>query len=110
MSNYEKFIKLLHDKGHVRAMTVAVNFAPMEILPDEVKPSIIKSCVATSISTILMKDPEIKQVFDRAACDLMLDQVVKDLDLKKEKNFEPSQQDILAKTIADALFASMFKK
>jgi hypothetical protein len=103
-------MKLLHDKGHVKAMTVAVNLAPMELLPDEVKPSVIKSCVATSISTILMKDPEIKQVFDRAACDLMLDQVVKDLDLKKDKDFKPSPQDLFAKSVADALFANMFRK
>lgn len=110
MTNYEKFLKLLHDKGHVKAMTVAVNLAPIDFLPDEVKPSVIKSCVATSISTILMKDPEIKQAFDKAACDLMLDQVFKDLDLKKDENFKPSSQDLFAKSIADALFANMFKK
>jgi hypothetical protein len=110
VENYEKFLKLLHDKGHVKAMTVAVNLAPIDFLPDEVKPSVIKSCVATSISTILLKDPEIKQAFDKAACDLMLDQVVKDLDLKKDENFKPSPQDLFAKSIADALFANMFKK
>lgn len=110
MNNYEKFLKLLHDKGHVKAMTVAVNLAPIDSLPDEVKPSVIKSCVATSISTILMKDPEIKQVFDRAACDLMLDQVVKDLDLKKDENFKPSPQALFAKSIADVLFANIFKE
>lgn len=100
----------MHDKGHVKAMTVAVNLSPMELLPDEVKPSVIKSCVATSISTILKKDPEIKEVFDKAACDLLLDQVVKDLDLKKDENFKPSPQDIFVKSVADALFANMFKK
>lgn len=110
MSNYEKFMKLLHDKGHVKAMNVAVNFAPMGLLPDEVKPSVIKSCVATNISTILAKDPEIKAVFDRAACDLMLDQIVKDLDLKQDKDFKPTPQDLFAKSVADALFANMFKK
>lgn len=110
MSNYEKFMKQLHDKGHVKAMNVAVNLAPMGLLPDEVKPSVIKSCVATSISTILAKDPEIKAVFDRAACDLMLDQIVKDLDLKQDKDFKPTPQDLFAKSVADALFANMFKK
>lgn len=110
MTNYEKFMKLLHDKGHVRAMNVAVNFAPMEILPDEVKESVIKNCIATSISTVLIKDPEIKEAFDRASCDLMFDKIVADLDLKKDDNFKPTSQDLLAKTIADALFANMFRK
>ena len=105
MTNYEKFMKLLHDKGHVKAMTVAVNLSPMGFLPDEVKPSVIKSCVATNISTILEKDPEIK-----AVCDLMLDQIVKDLDLKQDENFKPTPQDLFAKSVADALFANMFKK
>lgn len=109
MSNYEKFMKLLHDKGYVNAMNVAVNLAPIDFLPDEVKPSVIKSCVATNMSTILVKDPEIKAVFDRAACDLMLDQLVKDLDLKQDKDFKPTSQDLLAKSIADMLFGNMFK-
>ena len=33
-------MKLLHDKGHVKAMNTAVNLSPMEFLPDEVKPSV----------------------------------------------------------------------
>lgn len=110
MSNYEKFMKLLHDKGHVKAMNVAVNLTPMEFLPDEAKPSVIKSCVGTVISTILMTEPEIKQIFDRAACDLMLDKIVKDLDLKKDKDFKPSSQDLFAKSVADVLLANMFRK
>lgn len=109
MSNYEKFMKLLHDKGYVRAMNVAVNLSPMESLPDDVKPHVIKSCVATNISTILVKDPEIKAVFDRAACDLMLDQLVKDLDLKQDKDFKPTPQDLFAKSIAEVLFGNLFK-
>lgn len=108
MTNYEKFMKLLNDKGHVKGMNIAVNLAPMEFLPDEVKPSVIKSCVATSISTILMKDPEIKQVFDKAAYDLMLDKVFEDLDLKKDEDYKPTAQDLFAKSVADALFSNMF--
>lgn len=103
-------MKLLEEKGHVKAMNVAVNLAPMDMLPDEIKPSVIKSCVAASISSVLMKDPEIKQVFDKAACDMLLDRLVKDLDLKKDENFKPSSQDPFAKSVADALFANMFKK
>lgn len=103
-------MQLLNDKGHVKAINVAVNLAPMELLPDAVKPSVIKSCVGASISTILNTDPEIKQAFDKAACDLMLDKIVKDLDLKKDENFKPTAQDLFAKSIADALFSNMFKK
>ncbi|MBS5822437.1 MAG: hypothetical protein KID00_01020 [Clostridium argentinense] len=110
MNNYEKFMQLLNDKGHMKAMNVAVNLTPIDLIPDEVKPSVIKSCVGASISTILNTDPEIKQAFDKAACDLMLDQVVKDLNLKKDKNFKPTSQDLFAKSIADALFSNMFGK
>lgn len=103
-------MQLLNDKGHVKAMNVAVNLAPMDFIPDEVKPSVIKSCVGASISTILNTDPEIKQAFDKAACDLMLDKIVKDLDLKKDENFKPTAQDLFAKSVADALFSNMFRK
>lgn len=110
MTNYEKFMKLLHDKGHVKAMNTAVNLSPMEFLPDEVKPSVIKSCVASYISNILARDPEVKEVFDRAACDMMLEKVLNDLDLKKDENFKPTPQDLFAKSVADALFSNMFRK
>jgi hypothetical protein len=110
MTNYEKFMKLLHDKGHVQAMNVAVNLSSIELLPDELKPLVIESSVAAVISNVIAKDPEIKQVFDRAACDLMLEKVVKDLDLKKDENFKPTAQDLFAKSFADAFINSIFMK
>lgn len=110
MTNYEKFMKLLHDKGHVKAMNSAVNMTPLvDAFLGEHKDELIKSCVATSITTVLKIDPEIKQAFDRAACDMMLERVVKDLDLKKDKDFKPTPQDIFAKAVAEAIFANMRK-
>lgn len=111
MTKYEKFMKLLNDKGHVKAMNVAVNITPMmDAFPDEMKQAVLKGCVGTSITTILKGDPEIKAAFDQAACDLMLDKVFKDLDLKQDKDFKPSEQDLFAKSIAEAIVTQMFRK
>jgi len=111
VAKYEKFMKLMHDKGHVKAMNVAVNITPMmNVFPGEVQQAVLRSCVASSITTILKVDPEIKEAFDQAACELMLDKVFKDLDLKQDKDFKPSEQDLLAKSIAEALVTQIFKK
>lgn len=111
MTKYEKFMKLMHDRGHVKAMNVAVNITPMmDAFPAELKQAVLKSCVASSITTILKVDPEIKEAFDQAACNMMLDQVFKDLDLKQDKDFKPSEQDLLAKSIAEAFVTQFFKK
>jgi hypothetical protein len=110
MTKFEKFMKLLHDKGHVKAMNLAVNITPiMNAFPAELQQEVLKSCVAKSITTILKVDPEIKEAFDQAACEVMLDKVFKDLDLKQDKDFKPSEQDLLAKSIAKALVTQIFK-
>lgn len=101
----------MNDNGHVKAMNVAINITPiMNAFPDEVKQVVLKSWVASSVTTILKVDPEIKKAFDQAACELMLDKVIKDLDLKQDKDFKPSEQDLLAKSIAEALVTQFFQK
>lgn len=114
MSNYEKFLKLLHEKGHVKAMTAAINLSPIETLPEEIIPLTIEGMIGSNISMILMKDPEAKEIFDKAACDLMLEKIFKDLDLKKDENFEPTSNDLLTKAIAESfmnhLFGNIFRK
>ncbi|MPN64512.1 hypothetical protein SDC9_212287 [bioreactor metagenome] len=104
-------MKLLHEKGHVKAMNLAVNMTPLiNAFLGEHKEELLKGCVANSISMILKVDPEIKEAFDKAACELMLDKVFKDLDLKQDENFKPTAQDLFAKSVAEALISQMVKK
>ena len=103
-------MEILEKNGHIKSMTVAVNLSPIEMLPDEVKPSVIEKCIGGYISSVLKKEPAIKELFDKAACDLILKEIVKDLDLKPSEDFEPTSKDLFAKSVAEALFKNMFKE
>ena len=110
MKEYEKFMKLFNDKGYVKSMELAINLSPMDMLPDELKPHVIKGSVANAISLTLTSDPEFKEAFDRASCELMLEKIVKDLDLKKDENFKPVSDEIFAQSIAHILFKNKSRK
>ncbi|MDD3049745.1 MAG: hypothetical protein PHR06_01215 [Candidatus Cloacimonetes bacterium] len=110
MSKYEIFIKMLHDKGCVKSMQMAKNLAPEPPyeLPDSLKEAINKKCVSSSISTSMRIDPELKRAFDDAACEMIFNKVYKDLDLKKDVNFKPTEKDLFAKSMAEAIATMMF--
>lgn len=110
MTKYEVFMKLLHEKGCVKSMQKATNMIPLpDELPDGLKAAIMKGCVGQAVHTVLKTDPEIKVAFDEAACELMLDAIAKDLDLKKDENFKPTPLDELFKSIAEKMAAELFK-
>lgn len=110
MTKYEILMKQLHDKGCVKSMQKATNMIPLpDELPDGLKAAIMKGCVGQAVHTILKTDPEIKVAFDEAACELMLDKISKDLDLKKDENFKPNAIDELVKNLAEKMAAELFK-
>lgn len=82
-------------------MQVAKQLTPeLHGIPAELQKQIDKGCVATSINVLLSTDPEIKSAFDKAACELMLDKIFNDLELKKDPEFKATPQEELAKIIA----------
>ena len=103
MTNYEKFMKLLHDKGYVKSLEFSINLAPVELLPDALKENVIKESVSSCIVLSLQRDLELKQAFDRAAIEIMIDKITKDLDLKKDENFNPNNEDMFKEIITHIL-------
>lgn len=102
---YEIFIKMLHDKGVVESIQVATNMTPgtPAEFPDSLKEAIKKKCISSSISMAMDRNPELKKAFDLAACEIMFTKIVKDLDLKKDENYKPTEADLLAKSMAEKL-------
>jgi hypothetical protein len=110
MSKYEIFMKMLKDKGCVKAMQMAKNLTPeVPGINPELQKAIDKGCIAKAVTGSMMRDPELKKAFDQAATEMMYDKIVADLDLKKDENFKPTEQDLLAKSVAEVIVGMMFR-
>lgn len=82
MTAYNEFLKLLEQKGYINQISLAVNYIPMNLLPDEKKKEIIKGCISSSMTIILKEDKEIKEAFDKAACKLIFEKLFDDIKVK----------------------------
>lgn len=107
MGEYEKFMKLLHDKGHVDKMNRAINMSSLHI---ELTKKHIDYCVMPHIGMVAACDPEFKEAFDKAACEIMIDKVLNDLNLKQDEKFKPTEQDLFLKSLVDSMLTNLFRK
>lgn len=96
-------MKLLHDKGYIKSLELSLNLSPIDLIPDALKETVIKKSVVICIMSSLRKDVELKQAFDKAATEMMIDKITKDFDLKKDENFNSNSEDMFKEVIAHIL-------
>lgn len=110
MTKYETFMTLMEKKGKIKAMRLAKQLVPdMPGESPELQKLVDRGCVASSMTTTLKIDPEIKAAYDAAANELMLDKLFEDLDLKKDPDFKANPMEELAQQIGQAIFGDILK-
>jgi hypothetical protein len=103
-------MKMINDKGLVKSMQMAKNLTPeLPGITPELQKAIDRGCIEKSITTAMMNDPELRMAFSKAASEMVFDKVIADLDLKKDENFKPTAQDLLAKQMAEAIVGMFFR-
>lgn len=106
-SNFEKFIELLNKKGIVRKMQIAKQMM-IKIADNELQKAIDQALVANVIIQESNSDVNLKKAYDVAANEMMIEKIMKAIDLKKDVQLTP--QEMFAKGISEALLGDVFKE
>ena len=105
----EQFIELLNKKGIIRQIQVAKQITP-DVATGEIQNAMDRMCVANTIAKALLRDAELKKAYENAANEIMLDHIMKSIDLKKDENFKFTPQELLAKTISESMMKDFVSK